>query len=223
MNFFGHAALAASHFPRAEPPLGAAELERACVGAMLPDFVGMLGLGRPEVRDASLARGVSFHHRTDHAFHELASFHELSRESFAWLSERGLARGPARAVAHIGVEILLDEVLADDHGARAAYRAALATSLTGALWFPAPQAGERLESLRQNLLERARAYSTPGPELVAQRIRRSLTGRPRLELDDAGEALLGHWVPSARPQIRAVAPTLLAALWARLANSERAE
>lgn len=223
MNFFGHAALAASHFSRAQPPLAASELERACAGSMLPDFVGMLGLGRPEVRDESLARGVSFHHRTDHAFHELASFHELSRQSFGWLSERGLPRGPARAVAHIGVEILLDEVLAEDGDARDAYRAALATSLVGALSFPAPLAAERLESLRQNLLQRALAYATPSPPLVAARIRRSLAGRPRLELDDAGEALLGRWVPSARPLIHAAAPALLAALRAQLAKSELAE
>lgn len=223
MNFFGHAALAASHFALAEPRLAGALLERATVGAMLPDFVGMLGLGRPAVHDESLARGVAYHHRTDEAFHELASFHELSRQSFAWLSEHGLVRGPARAVAHIGVEILLDEVLADDAGARDAYRAALATSLDGALTFPSEQAPARLESLRQNLLERARHYVTPSPELVAQRIRRSLAGRPRLAVDDAGEALLGAWVALIRPQIRASAPALLATLRAQLANSGRGD
>ncbi len=223
MNFFGHAALAASHFERAEPQLAARELERATVGAMLPDFVGMLGLGRPQVHDESLARGVAYHHRTDEAFHELDSFHELSRQSFAWLSERGLVRGPARAVAHIGVEILLDEVLADDAGNRDAYRAALATSLEGALTFPTEQAPARLEMLRQNLLERAQHYTTPTPELVAQRIRRSLAGRPRLAVDDAGEALLGAWVALIRPLIRGTAPVLLATLRARLANSERAD
>jgi hypothetical protein len=223
MNFFGHAAVAASHFSRAEPPFVEAELERACVGAMLPDFIGMLRLGRPELRDASLAHGVAFHHRTDEAFHELATFHELSRSSFAWLSERGLPRGPARAVAHIGVEILLDEVIANDDASRAAYRAALGTSLEGALWFPGSDASARLEMLRQNLLERARAYTTPSPQAVAARIRRSLAGRPRLELDDAGEALLGGWVPSARPAVHATAPALLAALQARLANSGRAD
>ena len=42
MNYFGHAVIA--HAYRPEPAF--------VLGAMLPDFVGMLRLERPEVRDA---------------------------------------------------------------------------------------------------------------------------------------------------------------------------
>src|SRR5258706_12541419 len=108
MNFFGHAALAASYLAQ-QGPDAANELPRFCAGAMLPDFIGMLRLSRPVVHDSVLARGVAFHHRTDELFHELPSFHRLSRSAFAWLSARDMPRGPARAVAHIGIEILLDE------------------------------------------------------------------------------------------------------------------
>src|SRR5688572_23166915 len=114
MNFFGHAALAAGHFSARSPQLPGTDLALLCAGAMLPDFISMLRLGRPAVLDEQVARGVSFHHLTDHAFHELDSFLRLSREAFAWLSEQRVPRGPARAVAHIGVEMLLDEVLSDD-------------------------------------------------------------------------------------------------------------
>lgn len=223
MNFFGHAALAADHMSRVNPPPDAGELGRLCLGAMLPDFVGMLRLGKPQVTDEALARGVSFHHRTDHAFHDLPSFHELSRQTFAWLAQRRLPRGPARAVAHVGIEILLDEVMARDAAAREAYLLALAVPLAEALRFDAPGDLERLQTLRRNLSERAATQLQPTAELVALRIRRTLDGRPRLATDDAGEHLLREWVAVARPWVDAEAPRLLATLRAVLADQARAE
>jgi hypothetical protein len=220
MNFFGHAALAAGHF--ASAGLAPAALARLCTGAMLPDFVGMLRLGRPQVRDDALARGVAFHHRTDHAFHDLYSFHELSRRTFAWLSERHLPRGPARAVAHVGIEMLLDEVMAQEPAAREAYLAALVVPLDGGLSFESASDLERLEALRCTLFERA-TPTRATPEVVAQRIRRTLEHRPRLATDDAGEALLREWVQAARPWVAAAAPGLLAVLQAQLADAPRAE
>jgi hypothetical protein len=215
MNFFGHAALAASELaPSAGRP---SQLALLCLGAMLPDFVGMLRLGAPELRDADLARGVAFHHRTDHAFHDLPSFQGLSRRTFAWLSQRELPRGPARAVAHIGIEMLLDEVLAQAPAARAAYLAALVVPLEGALSFEQARDLERLEALRGALNERASSVPVE-PEVMALRIRRTLEPRPRLATDDAGQALLGEWVRAARPWVAAAAPELLASLRAQLAN-----
>jgi hypothetical protein len=161
MNFFGHAALAAGHFSALSPQPLEADLALFCAGSMLPDFVGMLRIGRPAVLDERVAEGVSFHHRTDHAFHELESFQRLSRDAFAWLTEQRLPRGPARAVAHIGVEILLDEVLSSDSGARDAYRAALRVPLEAALSFMTASDPERLQALRSSLLERAATQLYP--------------------------------------------------------------
>lgn len=223
MNFFGHAALAASHFAAQSPAPQPRDFALSCLGAMLPDFQSMLRLAKPDVRDPAVARGVSFHHRTDHAFHDLGAFHRLSRDAFAWLSERGMPRGPARAVAHVGVEILLDELLAEEAGARDAYRAALAVPLSGALRYATLSDLQRLESLRLTLLERAASHRTPTPELVAQRIRRTLAGRPRLATDDAGELLLGAWVSLARPLVAGAAPELLAVLRGQLADQAPAE
>ncbi len=218
MNFFGHAALATSHFEAELPSSSGEELAKLCLGAMLPDFLGMLRLGRPNVQDGALARGVAFHHRTDDAFHDLPAFLRLSRAAFAWLTARGLLRGPARAVAHIGVEMLLDEPLAEDARARAAYRAALALPLAGLLELPLASDLARLSELQAALLQRASGSRNPSPELVAERIRRTLAGRPRLETDDAGQALLGEWAARTRPLVFAEAPEILASLRLRLAN-----
>jgi hypothetical protein len=190
---------------------------------MLPDFISMLRLGRPEVLDEQVARGVSFHHFTDHAFHELDSFVRLSRDAFAWLSAHQVARGPARAVAHIGVEMLLDEVLSKDADACDAYRAALRAPLDHALSFGAPADPERLSALRASLLERATIRVIPSPELLAERIRRTLSGRPRLALDAAAEPRLASWVALTRPLVAEAAPQLLASLRAQLANHGRPE
>jgi hypothetical protein len=190
---------------------------------MLPDFVGMLRISRPTVHDAVLARGVALHHRTDEAFHDLPSFHRLSRHSFAWLSERDMPRGPARAVAHIGIEILLDEVLADDAAAREAYLAALRVSLAPLLTFPQASDAERMQGLQNALLGRAATALHPPPELVAERIVRTLSGRPRLATDAAGQVLLGAWVAMARPRVLDEAPEVFASLRSQLANFGGAE
>lgn len=218
MNFFGHAALAASHFTQRDPALRAELLPRLCVGAMLPDFIGMLRLRPPTIVDPTLAVGVAFHHETDAAFHDLPGFQRLSRQAFAWLSERQLPRGPARAVAHVGIEMLLDEVMASEDTARQAYRAALSVPLAPLVTFAGPLDAERLTALQEALLARAQSYQTPAAELVAERIRRTLAGRPRLATDDAGQALLGGWVTATRPLVWAEAPEVLATLRSRLAN-----
>ncbi|HEX2876235.1 MAG TPA: hypothetical protein VHP33_33515 [Polyangiaceae bacterium] len=222
MNFFGHAALAASHFSEREPAEVPA-LPALCLGAMLPDFIGMLRLGRPTVHDQALARGVAFHHGTDEVFHELPGFQRLSRQAFSWLSERDMPRGPARAVAHMGIEMLLDEVMASDAAARDAYVSALQVRLDDRLEFVSPLDAQRLAGLLEALLARTASYVEPPAELVAERIRRSLAGRPRLATDDAGQALLGSWVTATRPHVTAEAPEVLAMLRARLANFGRAQ
>jgi hypothetical protein len=129
-----------------------------------------------------------------------------------------LPRGPARAIAHIGVEMLLDEPLSDEAGARKAYRAALAQSLDGALSFPTPTDAERLSALQAALLERSHGPRHASPMVVAERIRRTLAGRPRLATADGTEPLLAEWVERTRPAVVAAAPEILARLRLLLAN-----
>jgi hypothetical protein len=166
---------------------------------------------------------VLFHHKTDEAFHDLAAFVSMSREAFAWLSERGLPRGPARAVAHVGVEMLLDEAFAVEPNAKEAYRAALGVRLSSLLTFRAAPDAQRLAALQQVLSDRADTALGASPEVVAERIRRTLAGRPRLATDDSGQALLARWVEAARPRALAEGPAVFAALRQLLANFGGAE
>ncbi|MGC4092500.1 MAG: hypothetical protein QM756_32410 [Polyangiaceae bacterium] len=172
------------------------------LGAMLPDFQGMLGIKPFAPRDAELARGVRFHHESDAAFHEAPAFLELTRTARAWLSQAGLSKGPRRAVAHIGVELLLDPILVGQGGASDAYRAALAAGAAAPAELELqPAAMNRLVELVRALSVRANPELASDTVLLVRRIRRALADRPSLALDDASEALVMNWVVEARPSV----------------------
>jgi hypothetical protein len=215
MNFFGHAALAARHLRASEAALGCDVVE-ASAGAMLPDFSGMLRLEKPRRVGAAFARGIAFHHRTDRAFHALAAFHDSSRAAVAWLVDRGLGRGPARAVAHIGIELLLDEVLAHEEEHRAAYRRALAWPWHQSLEFIQPESGKKLAELCARLLQHAEEFAPPAPSVLAARLCRILDARPRLAPGESGRPVIERWIAHTRPLLHCAAPALLSALSSQL-------
>src|SRR5262245_42901710 len=101
MNFFSHAAIA-RHF---------SEEAEFVLGAMLPDFASMIDVRLTPVRHPKVEERVRFHHLTDRVFHDLYAFRSLSHETHEALRARGLGRDPSRAVAHVGIEILLDITL----------------------------------------------------------------------------------------------------------------
>ncbi|MBC8068509.1 MAG: hypothetical protein IAG13_09260, partial [Deltaproteobacteria bacterium] len=119
MNFLGHAAAARWH--SSDP--------RFVLGAMLPDFAHMAGIRGVRPRDDVTAAGVAFHHRTDAAWHGCASFHVLSHAGTERLQGDGVGRGPALALGHVAIELLLDGVLADDRELTDDYAAALQVEL----------------------------------------------------------------------------------------------
>ena len=204
MNFFSHAAVARRFSPEPEFALG----------AMLPDFASMLGTRLGEVADPILERGVRFHHLTDHAFHELALFQELSREAHVALAARGVSRGPARAVAHVGVEILLDVTLVQSAAAQEAYLAALEAGmrqeLVASVAWP-EQDRKRLVDLVETLARRGVVLDTSSP-IIVERIKRTLARRPRLSLgaDDPPRVL--DWVEASRARVVGSTPALVAGL-----------
>ena len=208
MNFFGHAAIVG----RAEPgaPGG------VVLGAMLPDFATMCRARLAPAEDADLARGVALHHATDAAFHTLPAVLGLMRELDERLALGGCARGPRRAVAHIGVELLLDGVLVDDAAARASYLAGLACDAAGVRWRD-PDGDARFAAL----IARLRAYGVPAdlrePAAIVERLRRILAHRPLLapsgsDLHAIRDALVAH-----QPRVEIAADTVLRGTLARLA------
>jgi hypothetical protein len=208
MNFFSHAAVARSF---SEDP-------EFVLGAMLPDFASMLGARLPEVTHETLARGVRFHHVTDHVFHDLEAFRMLSRDAHAELRERGLGRGASRAAAHVGIEILLDMTLGQSAPARAAYlsglEAGLRHDLAASLAWPAREC-ERLRDLLETLRSRGVVRDT-SPAIVVERIKRTLARRPRLALGDDDPPRVFDWVEQARTRVVGSTPALVASLQAEL-------
>lgn len=215
MNFLGHALVARRHEATRGPIR-----DEFVLGAMLPDFASMLRARPPVTALAELTEGVSFHHRTDDAFHGSSSFLAFSRQAVSFLDEHGVARGTARAVAHVGVELLLDAAFAREPAANEAYLSALAQASQARIrelirWQTVEQS-RRFEQLCHNLLERGRFQENPKSELVAQRLQNILADRPRLAMDDRGLSVVRDWVESARSQITSGAPQLLREVEQRL-------
>ncbi len=173
MNYFGHAAVAS--FRSLEP--------RFVLGAMLPDLVPMAGVSVPRsLADEKLSRGVSFHLETDAVFHGARSFISWNRQALADLRALGVSRGPARACAHIGVEMLIDAELVARDEAFASYEAALRWLVDSpdALLPASTEDADRSRALCTHLLVRGRAAFEPSEERFAFRLGRALALRPRL-------------------------------------------
>jgi len=182
---------------------------------MLPDLAAMLRLRPPRPGESLLARGVALHHATDAAFHAAPAFLGIQERARKALSELGLGRGPSRAVAHIGAEILLDESLGRDRTVERAYLEALEASASELVRLEPVSDASRLERLAHDLAGRG-VVREPAPELVARRLRRALETHPRLAFGDRDEPRVAEWVASARPLIAAEADAVVDQLRARL-------
>jgi len=218
MNFFGHALIA----QRNEATRGVIRPEFV-LGAMLPDFASMLRTRPPATTLETLRAGLAFHHRTDDAFHGSTSFLEFSRLASSFLSDRGLPRGSARAVAHVGVELVLDAAFARETAANEAYLCAIERGLTaqasGHIHWSSTEIAPKFQHLCHNLRQRG-AYRSDAPaELIAERLRTILADRPRLAMDDAGQTVVRDWVVAARPSIVSGAARLLVEVEQRLESS----
>jgi hypothetical protein len=210
MNYFGHTVLAVRRGG-----------DHAFVlGAMLPDFAAMIRARPPRVDHAEIDSGMRFHWRTDEVFHRCADFRRLTRQAVDWLSARGVRSGSALAVAHVGVEILLDAALSEDQPAQQAYLGALKGAgdgeLGGRLTWASGAERERFDDLRARLLDRGAIAGDIAPETVAERLRRALSDRPRLALDAAAVLAARDWAFAARPGVSACAAPLVRALAAQL-------
>jgi hypothetical protein len=210
MNYFGHTVLAVRRGG-----------DRAFVlGAMLPDFATMIRAPPPRTTHADIDAGMRFHRRTDEVFHRSPAFRQLTERAVVWLSARGVRSGSALAVAHVGIELLLDASLSGDEPAQRAYLAALAGAahedLGRHLTWDSDDERARFDHLRVRLLDRGTIDGAISPETVAERLRQTLADRPRLALDAAAVLAARDWVLAARPGVSACAAPLVHELTTQL-------
>jgi acyl carrier protein phosphodiesterase len=203
LNFFAHAVVATR---RSRTP-------RFVLGAMLPDLVSMIGVRIAHTGDAELARGIELHHATDSVFHAAPAFTALCSDSISRLCERGVGRGTARAVAHVGIELLLDGALSADAPERDSYAAALAAAADGGLSqlitlappHALPTLGAGLARLASSQLPEA--YGDPA--FVADRLRVILARRPRLAMAEGDYEKVAEWAETIQPSVLASSRELL--------------
>lgn len=209
MNFIGH--LHVARWLQSEPAF--------LLGAMLPDFASMARVRLGEPADAVVRAGVALHHRTDEAFHHQPDFVALMYETLTALTEHGVARGPARAVGHIGVEMLIDGELVHAPGNGDAYVLALDTARK-------LESDQRLGSETRAGLSfvhrRLRTHGVPydyrNTEAVVTRLTRALSARPRLAISPEHAKSVALVLPEIQRKVVTRLPALLAAVRAALLN-----
>lgn len=189
-----HTGSASEIRPRPDP----AATRRVLFGSALPDLasIGRFTLTRRPT-DRWLALGVEAHHRTDDAFHNHPWFTKNSGELRAAVETLG--RGPARAIGHVGIELLLDGELIERLPALGITTdAVLSMADTRQLTMAELVAPEHRASWNHHLSRIADWRLTPDhhqPSVVAERLYRVLSRRPRLafgsqHLPKVSEALI---------------------------------
>jgi hypothetical protein len=205
MNFFGHAVVASWH--SSEPAF--------VLGAMLPDLAEILSTRLARALDPLIARGVRCHLVTDRCFHGSEVFRALESRALSELGGAGVAKGPRRAVAHIGVELLIDDALSTDDDARHVFQSALAWAARGGadggvVWSAGSEPA--LGGLCARLLEGGRRHARVTPERLAAQLCRILAQRPRLALEPRDLAAIEGWARRAQPEVERRVPELVAEL-----------
>ena len=203
MNFFGHAVMAV--FENDAP--------RFVLGAMLPDLSSMAGARIAHVHDEQVAAGVAHHHRIDHAFHACAPFVRMCTSALETLEARGVSRAAARAVAHVGSELLLDGALSTRDDALRAYTHALRDALTDRVSDQVVFREGTSSADMHTLLARLAQAPLPGayrdPAFVHARLRTILAHRPRLALQPHEHEPVQLWLEHAHAEIEGVANAIV--------------
>ncbi len=168
---------------------------------MLPDFATMARVKLPEVDAGALADGINFHHESDRVFHRLERFREHESWTLEHLLGKGLRRGPARGVAHVGVELCLDGALVADSKLQRQYDSAIETASSLTLsWADQDEAG-RFSLLIRRLAEFGAPIGYSDPQIVSDRLVRILEPRPLLRLHDEEAPILREALPEVHERV----------------------
>ncbi len=168
---------------------------------MLPDFANMAGLRLPDLAHETVAKGVNFHHHSDREFHRLRRFRDQESWTLKHMLEHGLRRGPARGVAHVGVELSLDGALVASKEGHDLYRAAVVFAAEHALDWANAEDAERFETLMERLLAMGVPDGYRDPQIVSDRLIRILKPRPLLRLTAEEAPILYKAVPQMHTRI----------------------
>jgi hypothetical protein len=201
VNFVGHAHT--SRWQQHDPHFA--------LGTMLPDFASMLGARPPHVGHEVVQAGVAHHHVIDQIFHHSPTFLNMMSRWRQELSDQGVPRGGARALAHVGIELFLDGELIQDNETETLYREALnqasklslVRTIEGGFWQQTQWAAMFTKLSSSNLPHRYR-----DPLFVAHRLFDILEGRSRLaiptELHDVAITVLRAMQDDVRCQKQAL-------------------
>lgn len=181
---------------------------------MLPDFSTMSGARIMGSDDEEVAAGITLHHSTDAVFHSAPVVTGLMRELDMRLERGGCARGPRRAVAHIGVELLLDGVLVNNEEYRDEY--ILALEYEAPLSWRNPGDAEKYEALIKRLRESGVPMDLKKPEAIAHRLSRALANRPLLAPSSQDMAVITVALIEHKPRVEFAAESVLGLLRAAL-------
>jgi hypothetical protein len=174
VNYFGHAALA----------ILCNESPAFVLGAMLPDLAQMVGVHVSDAEssvDRDVRAGLNFHLKTDAHFHDTATFRSLNLRSLSEFKRMEVSKGPARACAHIGVEMLIDAELAQRTQFQTPYHEALRFGVQNheRLGCASPEA-RRVCGLLQHLDDKGITLHAATEERFILRLERALGARKRL-------------------------------------------
>jgi len=203
MNIAGHVAVAMRLAPDAP---------RVWLGAALPDL-GAMGRFRlmGDTADADVTAGIALHHATDDAFHRHPTFTEAMARLRSDLAGDGVGRGPARAVAHVGPELLIDGYLLGDAAVGDAVDAAIAEiELLGPALATLVEHNEPAwEQHLADVPNWGRPTDYADPHAVAHRLHRILSRRPRLQLESRHIEGIGHRLEAEQAGLDAAVPDLM--------------
>ncbi|MGB5813292.1 MAG: hypothetical protein WBG86_22340 [Polyangiales bacterium] len=174
---------------------------------MLPDFEGMAKARIELVPDPEIQRGIDLHHETDGAFHRTPAFLGICKLGLSALTESGVRRGTARAVAHIGAEMFLDGWLAQDSTHVGPYLDALDPKVGEAIAWS--DRGVGFDILRGRLARWGAPHDYRDPAFVLKRLEDSLRSRPRLAILENQRDALASFLPRLRSTVEHDATELL--------------
>lgn len=213
MNFYSHVAVA-SLFSVAP---------RLALGSMLPDLASLIGARPPRTECPDILRGYALHHTTDRIFHSVGSFRRLERAESQMLQDLGLYRGAALGAAHVGLELVLDDALAEDEPTRELFRRTIASATPHALgrtlnWVSVDQA-TRFETLRQRVWTLTLDRRPLDAATLTERLCRTLARRPRLAIRADDRALVQRWAMGLQSRSESIWPDVMGSVVSALGGA----